>query len=440
MTILVARHAETTKNLLQAHGRSAACEITAGGSHEIDRLIAIARRYGTSCVSYAGTPQAELTAQLLVARSQLKLGRCISLAPYNLGRVAGLTERQLVDAYPDASRSLENFRYRLASLDELQLPDGEDPKDLCERLREWANFELPELDGQIVIGSSSVITMFGNLCSGDGLEPRRYYNFPAATGSVRAFELTKDGRVISTLEHPTPMWPRTTYATDLAGSRGTAITVHNPAWELKDSLAIFIPGYFGNSRSGPYGLYSDLARKLAYRGVESWTVDLPGSGDGAPVRRDWSRDTEAVGNVLECATQRRSTIVVVGHSMSAALAARAGAGNPHVHSVALAPLVRWDQLAYGLFSSEQVRELKSVGWINRRGIDLRADYVTCAESAWDSHMDQLAMVILGGADTYAPIGSMAYPERRSVIVAKGDHNFTSAESAGELLTAILTLV
>jgi pimeloyl-ACP methyl ester carboxylesterase len=202
----------------------------------------------------------------------------------------------------------------------------------------------------------------------------------------------------------------------------------------RETAIVLVPGYFSNSRQGPYGLYTRLARSWSLLGFRTIVFDPAGSGESSMVARSFRTDVESLLGVVEHLLAPYHRLLLVSHSMGAAVALAATELIPRRTSVwALAPICRLEELSHAFLTPEQLQELKSVGVTRRHGIELHLGMINDAATAWERLATALDLVVQGGADRYAEtVDLRAIATDRTLVIDDADHNFSRGSTANEL--------
>jgi pimeloyl-ACP methyl ester carboxylesterase len=217
-----------------------------------------------------------------------------------------------------------------------------------------------------------------------------------------------------------------------------AISRYRPSWAARSRGIIIVPGYFGSSRHGPYGLYSRLARAWAWEGYDVVCLDPLGSGDSTSVFRTFDTEVESVETVSAWLAEQVESLVIVGHSMGGATALQASRNAaPRKDAVwCLAPICRLEDLSRSFFSPAHMDELLTEGHTYRHGLELRTDFIRESGAAWEWHSHRAAALWLAGADAYTEGMSLSgIPPDRIFTIPGADHNFSTNGSAPYLIEA-----
>ncbi|WP_169316730.1 alpha/beta fold hydrolase [Actinacidiphila oryziradicis] len=437
--IILARHVETDKNLLDVHGNSDLDTITPRGHEQATRL---AQRLTSGTLSTptgivaTPTPQAITSAELLSELLGIPYEGELSLTPINLGEAAGRSNAELRTALPQAFASLDLFRNRVISASELRILEAETASIAEARLLKWwADEGRSRCPGRLIVGSNSTVLMISHLLNGILPSDPRYRYLGVPNGSFRSWRGNAD-RWTPTPAFAAHTWPDVQVTRLPSRSGSVAITHSRPSWAPRSRGIIIVPGYFGSSRHGPYGLYSRLARAWAWEGYETVCLDPLGSGDSSSVFRTFDTEVESVETVSAWLVEQVESLVIVGHSMGGATALQASHNASRSTDAVwcLAPLCRLDDLSRAFFSPAQLDELLATGRTHRHGLELRMDLVEEAGTAWDRHNRSAAALWLAGADPYTQGMSFpGVPPERLRTVPEADHNFSTNGSARHLV-------
>ncbi|MBX7266932.1 alpha/beta fold hydrolase [Micromonospora sp. Llam7] len=439
-TIVLARHVETEKNLRDIHGASGLASVTLRGQDQVAHLARTLRSRAVTLTAVVATPtpQAVSSARLIAGELQLPYEGELGLPAVHLGVAAGLSTAELRSAHPQAHRSIDLFRARVISAAELEIPASEAAKDLEKRLVGWWRTEgRKRCRDRLVVGSNSTVLMISHLLNGVLPTDSRYRYLATPNGTARMWREEADGwRAVPAF--PQQSWPDVEQLRISSPDGAVAVTRHVPSWAASRRTVILIPGYFGSSRHGPYGLYNRLARAWSWQGFETLTVDPLGSGDSTPVFRDFTSEVRSIEIVSEWASRHGSSLLLVGHSMGGATALRARdqAGAENWLVWCLAPLCRLVDLSRVFLRGRQLDELHRTGRTYRHGLELRRDMIDESGAAWDAHCKDVDGVWLGGADQYtAGMDLTAIPTARVRVIEGADHNFSTNDSPARLLAS-----
>ncbi|NBE79561.1 alpha/beta fold hydrolase [Micromonospora rubida] len=438
--IVLVRHVETEKNRSDIHGASALDTVTPDGHRQVERLAVAIR---TSAVAVAAvvatpTPQAVASARLIAAELHLPYEGELALPAVDLGVAGGRSGDELRGVHPEAHRALDLFRARVISAGELRIRGGEDAYALERRLTNWWRTEgRTRCPNRLVVGSNSTVLMIAHLLNGILPTDPRYRCLATPNGTARLWRGDGDSWN-SAPSFPGDSWPDLEQLRLPSPGGSVAVTRHAPSWVPSEHRIVIVPGYFGSSRHGPYGLYNRLARAWAWQGFETFTIDPLGSGDSTAVFRDFTSEVRSVEIVSEWAARRSASLLLVGHSMggATALRARERAGATGWKVWCLAPLCRLADLVRVFLSADQLDELRRTGRTYRHGLELRQDMIEESGAAWDEHSKDVDGVWIAGDDRYtAGMDLSPIPATRTHIIDGADHNFSTNDSLPRLLTS-----
>ncbi|MFF0824167.1 alpha/beta fold hydrolase [Micromonospora haikouensis] len=438
--IVLARHVETEKNRRDIHGTCALDTVTSRGHRQVERLAAAIHDHaiGVRGVLATPTPQAIVSAQLIATELGLPYEGELALPAVDLGVAAGRSTAELRAVHPQAHRALDLFRARVTSAADLHLPGGETAGHLQRRLIAWWRGEGRErCRDRLVVGSNSTVLMIAHLLNGVLPTDPRYRYLAVPHGTARLWRGAGDAWTGSP-GFPSDSWPDVEQLRLPSPDGAVAVTRHAPSWVTSDRSIIVVPGYFGSSRHGPYGLYNRLARAWAWQGFETLTIDPLGSGDSSAVFRDFTSEVRSVEIVAEWAVRRSASLLLVGHSMGGATALRARdrVGAPDWRVWCLAPLCRLVDLARVFLSAGQLDELRVTGRTYRHGLELRRDMIDESGDAWEVHCGDVDGVWVAGADRYTSgMDLTPVPADRIRVIEGADHNFSADDSLPRLLAS-----
>lgn len=437
--IVVARHFETEKNLKDVHGTSELAALTDAGVAQAKRMAHRLRAYSKiDRIVATPTPQAVSSAQILSEQAGLPFTQLLTLAPVNLGVADGLSTEALRAHHRGAFTSLDRFRARVVDVRELEIPNAESAVDVEQRLTSWWVEEgATSCSGAVVIGSNSTVLMLTHLLEGNLPSTGRYRFLATPNGSMRVWRPNPHGTWSSTQPLPETSWPEIELAALRTDNGSVAYSRFLPGWDERKHGVLVVPGYFGSSRHGPYGLYTRLARAWSYEGFETMTIDLPGSGDSSPVDRTFETEVDSVVAAAEFLLQHHEDVIIVGHSMGAATALEARhrlASAARASVWGLAPLCSLEDLRRAFLSPQNLDELASTGITQRHGLELRAEMIEAAGAAWNAFAGEIELVWLADTDVYTAGQELsAIAESRRRIIDGADHNFSLEGNFSKLL-------
>ncbi len=437
-TIFALRHSATVKNSHGIQGRSDLDAIVPEGQKQIELVANKIRHFKIlQGITYFPTPQAKNSALALSRLTQLPVESPLSLEPYDLGIASGRTHEELRLLDPKSAFSLELFRNRSADVRELQIRDAEDVYAVEKRLLRWWEDEGKiRCINRVLVGSNSTLVMLTNLLNGSLPSSGGYKCYGIPNGAWRVWTFRGGSwRTSPTLS--VCRWPEAKPRTIQTQFGAIQATYYYPGWAPRMHSSIIIPGYFGNSRLGPYALFVRLARALAFNGIECTTMDYLGSGESSPLTRTFDLDVFSVNAVISQISNRKA-ISLIGHSVNTSVVAHICHSRQDVSGFALAPGNSMHDLRQTFLSREEYKTLTQTGLVTRRGVDFRLEYVKSALRAWRKGRSRLKAVILAGEDQY--VGDYkALTSRWKVPVYSihdADHNFSSANSSEDLINIL----
>lgn len=441
---LIARHVETAKNRLGIHGTSTLDSISNSGHEQVSDIARICRHLGwVSQVVYAPTHQAAATAQFIADAAGLPTPMPLELSPVALGMASGKTQDELYRNSAQVAYSMEMFRFRATPASELEIPGAESLQNIVRRIRDWQESHgFGFLSGSLVIASSSILTMLANLIAGN-LPGPDYYNYVAPAGSIRAFELLPNDVVRPAVPLTISSWPDSESLV-VATSRGRVkASKFFPAWEARRASAIIIPGYFSNSRAGPYGLYTRLAQRLALEGIATYTYDPLGYGESDPVRRSLQSDIISLRAVVSQADSPH--LILLGHSMAGAFVCLPkqdlGSSATNITRIALAPLNDLETILIHAMPAEESEIIRRHETLIRHGMPIDEEYIIKADELWRQGYETIDFAIFGASDHYVKPAWVPLAARTLMTeVDNADHNFSHTEAARGVIELVTRFV
>lgn len=452
-TITLIRHFETSKNEAGIHGHSDLDALTEAGVRQAESLVS---RLATFNLEPAGvlatpTPQAEVSAIRLARMLGIPYEGTLALDPIDLGAASGLTNEEFRASDPDGYQSLDLFRARVMDIQEVTIDGVENPLALERRIKSWWQTEgKHRCPGRVVVGSNSTVLMVSHLLDRSLPSTGNYLCYGIPNGAMRAW--TKGGDSwrcvtqsveVNTMTSRVVGWPEVEQEGVETGAGSVALSRHVSGWERRRTSMVVVPGYFGSSRHGPYGLYTRLARTWSFNGFETRTIDPLGTGDSSNVDRSFDTEVRSIKAALREAGERSEHIVIVAHSMAVAAALRARStmeAGPPVSVWSLAPLCSFDDVRLGFLSPEQYEELVGQGRVLRHGLELRLDFVRAADSAWRELSASVDAVWTGSEDRYTAgqdLSALTLAQR--FVVSGADHNFSGAGAIDVLASQTVAL-
>lgn len=288
------------------------------------------------------------------------------------------------------------------------------------------------IEGTLIVGTELHFSMLSYLGQ----------NKPRFNGQYRHFQLPPYAVVEYGKHIPEQdLWPSQA-STPIRTESGTIQVSRFASSHVKlGAKAIIIPGY-SNSRFGAYGIYTRLARLLAFYGIESYTLDYLGTGESTPSQRTFSSDIYSVETLLNKIASIDEKVFIISHSYAAALLANICKNWTNVFGIAISPIFSMHQMESYLFLPEQTNEIIANGDTMRRGMRFSAQYVQTSESEWDEGAHALSSIIYAEKDKYDP--DREYKEKAVDVpvydVDGANHNFSLGKSSFKLLETVLQIV
>lgn len=425
--LIVARHAHAQKNLELRHGHHEADRLTSRGWAQVHRVAQAVRTYDLTSVEYAPTPQCVATAAALAGISGLQM-MPLTLKPYGIGLLAGLSEVSARQHFPVEAGALEAFRYGVAGLRALEgIPGFEDAETLSTRIRGWASEgHGSSSTDRLVIASSSVATMLINWSLGIMPTSPKYLNHPLGTGALLD---TSSEAVMAEVASPR-RWPAV-LPRAISSARGTLhLSEHVPAFaNQQEKACVIVPGSFGNTRAGPYSLYTRLARRIASEGIRTFTADPLGCGESTPTLRSLDSEMFSIREFVNyCASRGIAKVVLVGHSTSANIIQRQTSDVVKMR-VLLAPLCDWRQT----LATMNVHVDEDMAVLSRAGVSVHLSLIeVCTRDHLVSNGRDSDLVLVGRGDPYTDASALSEVfGSRITVLPDADHNMASLGAGGE---------
>ena len=444
--IVLARHIETEKNLQNIHGSCSLDKPTKLGLKQAKRLVN--RISGIEGLKLDGvvstkTKQAIKTAKILANLLHVNYEGELCLLPYNIGVASGLSNENLRRKHRDSFISLCKFRARLSDAKSLQVAKSEDAKNVEERLMSWWKKEKDRCFNKLIVGSNSTVLMLSHMFDGVFPTSDNYKFLGTPNGTMRYWSRDDKSKPWSP-QYPLNQksWPEISLEYIHSDSGDLAASFFHPGWDVKKTAIIVVPGYFGSSRHGPYGLYTRLARHWAYNGFLCVTYDPLGSGESSPVYRDFETEVESAVSIAKKILHTHEQIIFVGHSMGAAAALKAANKFQTCSKTwCFAPLCKLEGLADYFFNKTQLQELKVTGSTLRHGLRLELEMIEEASNAWSSHKGNISVAFIAGSDPYTKNQPrIKIPSSCQYVIEKADHNFSHNDNLSKILNITTELL
>lgn len=440
--ILALRHFETKKNVMGIHGHCNLNKLTSTGKKQVKAVSSIiCKNKKIRGITYFDTPQAKKSAFILSKLTQIPIEQPLSLKPYNMGIADGRTHEELKIFDPISALSLELFRNRVVDAKKIKITDSENIISLEKRILDWWENEGKErCINRIVIGSNSTLTMLSNLFDNKLPSSGKYKFFGIPTGALRSW-LFKGNKWQTEPALNKSLWPEIECKKIHSKYGYIQTTLFHPGWENKVHTCIIAPGYFGNSRLGPYGLYVRLARALSFMGIECVTIDYLGSGESSLMNRTFELDVFSIDTIIS-KIPKQKMISVIGHSVGCSVVAEICRKYKSINGYALAPICILDELNKGFLSTHDFYILLKEGSIIRKGVYFPLEYIKSAEKSWKSNADTLKMIIIAEQDPY-DINRSALNFIGKIPVSSicdADHNFSLKNSSNDLIKKIKEII
>lgn len=444
--IVLARHIETEKNIKDIHGKCNLDNPTEQGCRQARRLahrIQSMPEIAISGIVSTKTKQAIKTARILSDLLNVDYEGELDLLPYDIGVASGISNEDLRRKHRDSFISLSKFRARLIDAKKLQVDGAEDILSVESRLINWWNRESKRCLNKLTIGSNSTVLMLSHLLDGILPTSNRYKFLGIPNGTMRCWRLDEKLSQWSPQYLPSEKsWPEISLKFIPSFSGELAATFFHPGWDAKKTAIIIVPGYFGSSRHGPYGLYTRLARQWSYNGFMCATYDPIGSGESSQIYRDFDTEVESAVAIAKIIFKTHKKVIFVGHSMGAAAALKASEKfKPNSETWCFAPICNLDELADTFFNERQLKELLKIGSTLRHGLKLELEMIEKASNAWVSLENEISVVFIAGDDPYTKNQrKIEIPLSRQYIIEKADHNFSNNDNISAILNISTNLL
>ncbi len=424
------------------HGKSSLKPLTEIGILQIKEFAyKIKKVKWINGITYTNTPQARESAIELAKITGLRILNPLSLEPYKMGVASGITNEHLEVIDSESAKSLELFRLRIVDATQIKITGGEDIDSFDKRLKLWWKLEGKKFcNKKVIIGSNSTVLMITHILMNQYPKSGKYYCYTIPNGAFRVLE-RKGNCTVSIPDIKNSIYPDVK-SSFLKTSRGKIVfTKFFPSWSPLNRKCVIAPGYFGNSRHGPYGLYVRLARKLAEDGIETYTFDYLGSGESTPITRTFATDCYSLNCILNTIEDTNFEIFVIGHSSGCAVVSNSIKCNLKICGIGLAPLCVLSDYSDAFFNHREFQLLLSQGEVIRKGIKLRLKYLQDIEENWIKYGNLLSKIIIAGNDQYDRKRNTTRLIGTGVItMPDADHNFSLKRSSFDLIQKINNIV
>ncbi len=225
------------------------------------------------------------------------------------------------------------------------------------------------------------------------------------------------------------------------GRKNIEATLFNSSCPTKGSAIIF-PGYFGNNRNGPYGLFVRLARSLAIIGIRTLTFDYLGSGESSPHNRSFFSDLQSSHSIINY-FEPCHNFFCIGHSLGCSIVAHICSNfYKSAKGIALAPVTSIKDFSEKFFTETEVLELSTIGNATRRGVFISQSYLEYSEKAWRENYNKLSYIIVAKKDQYAryPKNLDLYRSLQIKQINDADHNFSIGKCSDILFSKVVETV
>jgi len=439
---IVCRHFETKKNSKSIHGKSHLSNLTSNGNNQCKAFAKIIEQLNwIDGITYTQTAQAKVSATNLSKLTGIPLLSPLSLAPFNLGIASGISDCELRKINLKSAQSIDLFRLRVIDATRINISESENIHEFDKRLRLWWEKEGKSIcNHKIIIGSNSTVLMITNILLNKYPKSGKYYCFTISNGAFRVWE----SRVNSFFSYPDinkSIFPEAEISSLTTMQGEIAYTKYYPSWSPLNRKCIIAPGYFGNSRHGPYGLYVRLARNLAKIGIETCTFDYLGSGESTPLKRTYETDLYSLERIINNIYNPSFEIFVIAHSAGCSVVSELLRNNPKIKGIGLAPFCILKDYHTGFFTNLEYNLILSSGKVIRKGIELDLQYLKKIEDSWLKNKKLLSKLFIGGEDQYDKSrNSIKGIEEKVTLIEHADHNFASENSSFILIKRLIQIL
>jgi pimeloyl-ACP methyl ester carboxylesterase len=270
-----------------------------------------------------------------------------------------------------------------------------------------------------------------------GLFPLHHgmYDWALPTGGIRLWGRGAGEWTTSVLPSRQTAWPNTR-TRHVSAYGATIITAEfSSGYFRRVPEVVIVPGLFGNTRQGPYNLYSRLAFTIAESGLLTITYDPPGSGDSTPMARSFEGDVAALHRIAgqEC----KQPPILLTHSAGVAVARAAMSEGLDVRAcVVVAPVTSPDQLLRTIHETNDRLTLQDPVSI-RAGVRYRSSYIRqLAAVPWPM---EASYMFLAEHDQYvhSEEALRTINPQHLRYIKQADHAFSNSRSSAQLKDQIL---
>lgn len=167
-TVLLIRHAESTKNIKDIHGGEGE-KLTAKGRQQSFDLCELLTQYGirrkNATIFTAPSVQTLETANIISNRLDIIIKQIKDFVPMNLGVANGCSNKELEERFPQVYSVLTKWRNQEIDISELLIPGMDSPQDFYKRgLKILDSIEKGKIN--IFIATSSLFILLLNILLG----------------------------------------------------------------------------------------------------------------------------------------------------------------------------------------------------------------------------------------------------------------------------------
>lgn len=179
------RHGQSEDNVLRIFSRDDT-KLTETGIKQIKNARDLIRKYDFKNVYYSPLTRTNETLQHL----ELEGISEERIREVNFGKFAGLTYDQLVETYPDESKSWFDDPHTF------EVPEGESLNMVYERIENFLEFAMEKNEDIVLVTHEGVIKL---ICSWVFDNPNYFFNFKADNGSISIVTVEEQHKYIKKL-------------------------------------------------------------------------------------------------------------------------------------------------------------------------------------------------------------------------------------------------
>lgn len=418
----IARHVETSKNILDIHGVSNECRPTKLTEKQLYLLSKYIGENDIKQIITASTAQCLYTSSALKSMLSIDVVE-LGLSPIDLGMYAGLSHEAFREKNRRLAYSMELFRYRVLPYNKTSLVELSDPtvmsKEICNW---WSTMGNQFANDSIFILSNSLIVKLANMSHGILPVDDNYFNIGFTNGAATPIDEINIDRV---------QWPEVNHRKVKTAYGEVIIAEFEPKISLFEKITLVIyPGIFGCARFGPYNLFNRMARKFAEHGIRSALFDPIGSGEALPFFRSIETEFESLNSVVNY-YKGSGRLSLCAHSLSANILYKY-ISEPSMHKYLIAPILDIDS--------------RKAAW-NVEGKKMKKHGIEFSSDFWDDKSlasfkdDDSIDFYFGTSDQYVDhrmIKDMVKVKKENIhLITGAGHNFSEGDTSNMLINMIL---